>query len=67
MAIQDKIRADIRAALPGAADIIVESLVPKVEEELSDICRLRKVGKRTQKVAIERVINHEELTALGLR
>jgi len=67
MATQDKIRADIRAALPGAEEFIVERLVSKVEEELNDICRLRKGGKRRQKVAIERVINHEELAALGLR
>lgn len=67
MASQDKIRADIRAVLPGAEDAIVECLVAKVEEELNDICRLRKVGRRRQKVAIERVINHEELAALGLR
>lgn len=67
MAGQDKIRSDIRAVLPGAEELLVESLVAKVEEELNDICRLRKGAKRRQKVAIERVINREELIALGLR
>lgn len=67
MASQEKIRSDIRAVLPGAEEFLVESLVAKVEEELNDICRMRKGGKRRQKVAIERVINREELTALGLR
>ncbi|MDT8903408.1 hypothetical protein [Anaeroselena agilis] len=67
MASQDKIRSDIRTALPGAEEFIVDSLVSKVEEELKDICRSRKMGRRRQKVAIERIINHEELAALGLR
>ncbi|MDR7869014.1 MAG: hypothetical protein RIN56_19665 [Sporomusaceae bacterium] len=67
MASQDKIRSDIRAVLPGAEEVLVESLVAKVEEELNDIWRLRKVGKRRLRVAIERVINQEELAALGLR
>lgn len=67
MASQEKIRSDIRALLPGAEDFLVECLVAKVEEELNDICRLRKVGRRRQKGAVERVINNEELAALGLR
>lgn len=67
MASQEKIRSDIRALLPGAEDFLVECLVTKVEEELNDICRLRKVGRRRQKGAVERVINNEELAALGLR
>ncbi len=67
MANQDKIRSGIRAVLPGAEEALVESLVAKVEEELNGICRLRKGGKRRQRVAIERVINQEELAALGLR
>jgi hypothetical protein len=67
MANQEKIRADIRALLPGAEDFLVESLVAKVEEELHDICLLRKVGRRRRKGTVERVIHNEELAALGLR
>jgi hypothetical protein len=63
---QDKIRAEIRGALPYAEDALVDWLVGKVNTEIKSTLQSQRGGRQIRKDAVEQVIHQEELAALGL-